>query len=363
MLGQDYNVQAEKSAANLTMPINNVISGEEKAIYDSPDGLFAYISSDNNIWLKDMTNFMWEMEDMRFIINENIGNKPRKVKNIDNAFSVISSYFAGELILKKDGSVWYNSKKIFDNAIMIDMSLSGSIFILKEDNSLWAYGNNYKFNKKIYRCTNKPQKIMDNIKYVQYTKSHCDNREKYYLITIKNDGTLFQSKVETSYNKESGETELVKIGKEYKIADNVVAADIRNKYGLAVKERGELFYWRCEDVENNKNFSIYRITDNVKYAKLNLIGITAYILKNDNSLWFCEEFNLLDIYKNETPLSEDKISEYYQKTQPFKNEKKLYDNVYAIIGDKQIFIMDQEGNLIDAPYYCEDWNVKKPEYN
>ncbi len=199
-------------------------------------------------------------------------NEPIKIAENVSTFGGFQN-IAGFLFLKNDNSLWeYSGSET--KKILDDVKMYNSNLALKNDGSLWKFGN-FGYNIKLI-------KLFDDVKSFYSDK----NNELVYV--IKNDNSLWSSGNNTFGGLGNGSTKDSKVP--VKILDSVDSFYLYNYSAYAIKQDHSL--WSCDDVElrqtyysnsvKKKIFPI-KVMDGVKTMKF--YNKSIYALKDDNSIW------------------------------------------------------------------------------
>ncbi|OUQ62902.1 hypothetical protein B5E53_16905 [Eubacterium sp. An11] len=179
----------------------------------------------------------------------------------------------------------YVPTKVMDNVESV--SVGGPTAILKKDKSLWICG---RISRQNYI---KPQKIMDNVAYVDSDGGH--------VAIVKTDGSLWM--YGSNYSGELGTGDTADRFAPVKIMTGVSKVDTGSDNTAIVKTDGSL--WMCGDNDRGQlgtgdyyNRSVpVKIMDGV--SSVSVGNFCTAIVKGDNSLWMCGT-NYLGAFGNES---------------------------------------------------------------
>lgn len=181
---------------------------------------------------------------------------------------------AGNIGLKEDGSLWsvpqddgQKYTKISDGYMDIDTDDTESTYIaLKKDNTLWVWGKEYvgPFEENIYKETDKPVKVADNVKAISG------------LSFLKKDSSLWAWENRVFPKKDSS----LNVNKPIWRCKDVKSIAYGSKCIYIIDNKSTLYaikkyLYTSPFIKGDK----VKIEDNVKFAANN------YYITNDNKLW------------------------------------------------------------------------------
>jgi gliding motility-associated-like protein len=264
--------------------------GENDVLYICDDSTVSAIGSNYQYQLGDGTNIE--------------RHTPIKVKGLHN---VIALDAIGTMALLSDGTIWkwtwfnlptwdysYELKQVpIDSVIQICAGYQGQggpIFFgaLKHDGSLWMW--NYGIRN---------WNLSDTIKKITLPKVKAITAGYTCLMALCEDGTVWtisDNSMLNGNNKCSNDLIINKV----ESLSNIVDLKVGNDNDFCLKNDGTVWYWgfnapnnACTGYPSKMNITNVKaiFTDNFQY-----VGGPLYVIKDDNTLWYCNYGNQESIF-------------------------------------------------------------------